>query len=64
MAAGSLDGTVLVSFFTTGGLGGPGAALSLPLRVQGTVAFASPAGSATCSVLGLIDLDLVDQLTF
>jgi len=66
-APGSLDGTVLVSFFSNGGLQAPPgqpAALSRQLRTQGVVAFASPAGSGACRPIGLISLDLLDQLVF
>jgi hypothetical protein len=58
-APGSFDGTILVSFFSP-----PGAALPAPLRAQGTVAISSPAGVAGCSVLGFVNLEALDQLTF
>jgi hypothetical protein len=58
-AAGSLDGLVLVSFFTP-----PGVALSPSLRIQGTVALESPAGQNTCTILGYVNLDALEQLTF
>ena len=63
----SLDGTVLVSFFSNGGLQAPPgqpAPLARQLRVQGVAAFASPAGADPCRPLGLISLDLIDQLAF
>ena len=66
-APGSLDGTVLVSFFTTGGIltsQGQPRLLPIPLRVQGVVAFNVPAGAPTCGAPQLINLDLVDQLSF
>jgi hypothetical protein len=55
----SADGTILVNFSTAAG-----PALSPNLRVQGTVAIASPAGSSTCSIVGLVNLETLDQLTF
>jgi hypothetical protein len=58
-APGSFDATILVSFFTPAG-----PALPAALRAQGTVAIASPAGVSSCSVLGFINLEALDQLTF
>jgi PKD repeat protein len=58
-APGSFDGTILVSFSTP-----PGAALPAALRAQGTVAISSPAGMAACSVMGFINLEALDQLSF
>lgn len=66
-APGSLDGTVLVSFFSVGAVqtqAGQPAVLPRELRIQGMAAFSVPAGSAPCQALGLISLDLVDQLAF
>ncbi len=66
-AAGSLDGIVLVSFFSIGGQQpgqGQPAVLPRQLRLQGMAAFSSPAGATACQALGLINLDLVDQLAF
>jgi hypothetical protein len=63
---GSLDATLLVGFVTNGGVGGSGGSPpSLPnvLRVQGVAAFSLPAGTASCSPLGIIGLDLIDGLT-
>jgi hypothetical protein len=60
LAADSADATVLVSFSTPTS----GTAVSANLAVQGTFAISSPAGSSACSVLGLVNLDALDQLTF
>jgi hypothetical protein len=59
-APGSADGIVLVSFLTTGGF----PELSQTLLTRGTVAIRAPAGSGTCSVLGLVTLDFFDPMTF
>src|SRR4029077_14494523 len=56
-AANESDATVLVSFRSDGS-----AVASGTLRVQGTVAFSAPAGSDTCTPLGLINLELLDML--
>jgi hypothetical protein len=56
---GSFDGTILLSFFTP-----PGPALPASLRAQGTIAIASPAGSSSCSVIGFVNLEALDQMTF
>jgi hypothetical protein len=58
-ASNESDATVLVSFHT-----GESAVASGTLRVQGTVAFSAPAGSDTCTPLGLINLELLDMLSF
>jgi hypothetical protein len=64
-SAGSLDATVLVSFFSNIGISsGMNALLQAPLRVQGMYAISAPAGSDTCTVLGLVNLEPLDQLTF
>jgi PKD repeat protein len=63
-ASDTLDATLLVSFVTTGGLSDPNPPFAPPLRIQGTVAFAMPAGSPSCSALGFVNLDIVDMLTF
>jgi hypothetical protein len=60
VASGSGDATVLLSFLS----GNAGGALSASLRVRGTVAVSSPAGSPTCSVIGLVTLEPLDQLAF
>jgi len=60
VAPGAGDATVLLSFFSRGGSD----ALSSTLRVRGTVAISSPAGSPTCTVSGLVNLEALDQLTF
>lgn len=52
--------TILVSFGTTGG----GNALGGKLRPGGTVSFSSPDGSPTCTVNGLVNLELADSITF
>src|SRR5206468_1171439 len=57
VAPGSGDATVLLSFFSGGG----GDALPSSLRVRGTVAISSPAGSPTCNVIGLVHLEPDDQ---
>jgi hypothetical protein len=57
---GSGDATVLLSFLAGGGSD----VLSSSLRVRGTVAISSPAGSPTCQVLGLVNLEPLDLLTF
>jgi hypothetical protein len=65
VSAGSLDATVLVSFFSNLGISsGVKSLLQAPLRVQGTYAISSPAGSDSCSVIGLVNLQPLDQLTF
>jgi len=60
VAPGSGDATVLLSFFSGGG----GDALPSSLRVRGTVAISSPAGSPTCNVIGLVNLEPDDLLMF
>jgi hypothetical protein len=52
------DATVLVSFCTD-----DSAVAGATLRVQGTVAFSAPAGSNTCTPLGLLTLDPFDMLS-
>ena len=59
-APGSADGTLVVSFFSAGG----GTALPSRLQVRGTLAIASPAGTNTCNVIGLTNLEALDQMTF
>ena len=62
----STDGVLIVSLFPA--LCGVDLSPVLPtnLRPHGAVAFASPAGSPTCSVLGVLSAELTatDQLTF
>src|SRR5713226_3814420 len=60
VAPGAGDATVLLSFLSGGGSD----VLSPSLRVRGTAAISSPAGSPTCSVIGLVNLEPIDQLTF
>jgi PKD repeat protein len=57
------DAVVLVGFVTVAGAGRD-AVLSSNLRVQGTLAFSSPADSNTCTFLGYINLDVPELLTF
>jgi PKD repeat protein len=61
--AGSHDGTVLVSVATPG-LTDVGGARANNLSVRGTIAFSSPADSASCTPLGIVNLERMDQLTF
>ena len=65
-APGSSDGVLIVSLFPA--LCGPdlGPILAPNLRPHGAVAFASPANSSTCSVLGVLSAELTatDQLSF
>jgi hypothetical protein len=67
VASGSFDATVLLSFFTGGG-GSPAPGLAAPLastlHAAGTFAIASPGGSNDCQVIGLVNLEPLDQLTF
>jgi hypothetical protein len=60
VSAGGGDATVLLTFLAGGGSD----VLSSSLRVRGMFAIASPAGSPTCAVLGLVNLNPLDQLTF
>jgi hypothetical protein len=64
-APGSFDGTILVSFISTGTTStGPKRAVSPSLVVRGTVAFSSPGGSDRCDSLGLVNLDFLDDVSF
>jgi PKD repeat protein len=56
------DGVAYVAFRAYGGAAN--ALLDRPLLVQGTVAFTSPAGSSTCSAVGLIADDAFDLVSF
>jgi PKD repeat protein len=62
-SSGSRDGTVLVSVATPD-LTDIGGARANNLSVRGTIAFSSPADSASCTRLGIINLERMDQLTF
>src|SRR5262249_43535739 len=65
VSRGSFDATVLLSFFTAGGgVPAPGRAAPLGpnLHVEGTYAISSPAGSTACEVIGLVNLEPLDQL--
>ena len=57
---GDAPATILVNFGTVGG----GAQLGQKLRSFGTVAFTSPDGSVACTAEGLINLELIDSLSF
>lgn len=62
------DATLLVSFLTTGGTSdrtGRTPVLPSKLRFQGTAAFSMPPGpTASCAFQGIINLDLMELLTF
>jgi len=59
-APGSGDATILVSLFSGGGTG----VLPQALKTQGTFAVSSPAGTSSCNVIGLVNLEPLDQLAF
>ena len=64
---GGSDATLVVSFLTTGGTSdrtGRPPVLSSKLRFQGTAAFSVPAGGSLCPSLGILNLDLMELLTF
>jgi hypothetical protein len=66
-ASGGDDATLVVSFLTTGGTSdrtGRPPVLSSKLRFQGTAAFSMPANSSLCPSLGILNLDLMELLTF
>jgi hypothetical protein len=66
-ATGGSDATLVVSFLTTGGTSdrtGRPPVLSSKLRFQGTAAFSVPAGGSLCPSLGILNLDLMELLTF
>jgi hypothetical protein len=61
------DATLIVSFLTTGGTSdrtGRTPVLPQKLRFQGTAAFSVPASGTVCPPLGIINLDLMELLTF
>ena len=61
------DATLIVSFLTTGGTSdrtGRQPVLQSKLRFQGTAAFSLPAGASLCPPLGIINIDLMELLTF
>ena len=62
------DATLIVSFLTTGGTSdrtGRPPVLPSRLRFQGTAAFSVPAGGSNlCPSLGIVNLDLMELLTF
>ena len=61
------DATLVVSFLTTGGTSdrtGRTPVLPSKLRFQGTAAFSVPAGATLCPSLGILNLDLMELLTF
>ena len=61
------DATLIVSFLTTGGTSdrtGRTPVLPTKLRFQGTAAFSVPASGSVCPSLGIINLDLMELLTF
>jgi hypothetical protein len=61
------DATLIVSFLTTGGTSdraGRTPVLPTKLRFQGTAAFSVPAGANVCPSLGILNLDLMELLTF
>jgi hypothetical protein len=59
-APGSSDGTILVGVATGGGMG----VVPDLLAPQATVAIASPAGTDTCTVAGIVAVDALGQLVF
>ena len=54
------DVTVLVNV----GARTTGATLAIPLRVQGTVAFTVSANAGTCAVLGVVNLERTESISF
>jgi hypothetical protein len=56
----SVDGTILVSFAALGGE----SVLSPALFVRGTLALSAPAGSDVCPLVGLVNLELMDDVSF
>jgi len=64
-APGSTDATVFVNVASSAGTDpGHGSPLTDTLQVRTTIAFSAPAGSSSCTPLGLINLEFLDQLTF
>jgi phage baseplate assembly protein gpV len=61
-AVDSQTATGLVSFIVSAPNFGKD--VTAPLTVQGTVAFSAPPNDTTCSVLGLVNLQALDQLSF
>jgi len=68
-SANSRDGTILVSVTTTPLNDASDLCPATTRRIdnlvlRGTLAFSSPADSATCTPLGFVNLEAMDQLTF
>jgi hypothetical protein len=66
---GSRDGTILVSLTTAPLIDDQDQCPDTRRRIEnldirGTIAFASPADATTCTPLGLVNLEAMDQLTF
>jgi hypothetical protein len=61
---GSLDGTILVSFAAFGGGSSSAPVIAAPLLVRGTVAFSAPAASDVCPLIGFVNLELMDDVSF
>ena len=64
VSGGSFDATILANFFSGGAITGPASALNPVLGIRGTIAISSPAASNVCTSLGLVNLELLDSLTF
>jgi PKD repeat protein len=60
VAPGATDGTILVSFAAFGAQ----QLMAAPLIVRGTVAFSSPGGSDQCTPIGIVNLELLDNVSF
>ncbi len=64
-APGSTDASVFVNVASSAGTDPDhGSPLMDTLQVRATIAFSSTAGSSTCTPLGLVNLEFLDQLTF
>lgn len=64
-APGSTDATVIVNVASSSGNDpGHGSPMSDTLQMRTTLAFSAPAGSSTCTPIGPINLEFLDQLTF